>query len=91
MKEAQINVHLDKDEDNKPPTSGTQVSNTALATFIDINKDFTQAHAIQTISEIKVSILKPQQSSTIYHQTNNHRLCGLTSARLDPASMKSTT
>jgi hypothetical protein len=58
MADLQISPHLDKDkdEDNKPPTPETQVPDTALSRLITIDKVFTQLHAAQTISEIKVSI-----------------------------------
>jgi hypothetical protein len=55
MEALQINVHLDKEEHNNPPTLETQVLNTALSRLIAINKDFTRLHAIAAISEIEVS------------------------------------
>jgi hypothetical protein len=56
MAEPQIN-ELDKDGDTKPSTPETQTVDTALSRLIAINEDFTQAYAVQAISEIKVSIL----------------------------------
>jgi hypothetical protein len=66
MGDYQIHVHLDKDEDNEPPTLETQVSNTALSRLIAINKDFTQLHAIKAISEIEVSTSSQAQPSSTH-------------------------
>jgi hypothetical protein len=55
MAESQIN-EPGIDEDNNPHTPETQALDTALGRLIAIDKEFTQSHAIQVISEIKVSI-----------------------------------
>jgi hypothetical protein len=57
MTDPQISPSLgkDKDKDNKPLAPEMQVLDTALDRLLAINKDFTQLHAAQTISELKVS------------------------------------
>jgi hypothetical protein len=68
MAEPQIN-ESDKDGGTKPSTPETQTVDAALSRLITINEDFTQAHAVQAVSEIKVSILS--RTTIINHPLTN--------------------
>jgi hypothetical protein len=63
MTDLQISPRIDrdKDEDNKSPTPETQVPDTGLSRLANIDKVFTDLHATQTMSEIKVSTPQSQQ------------------------------
>jgi hypothetical protein len=58
MTDPQISPSLgkDKDKDNKPLAPEMQVLDTALDRLLAIDKVFTDLHAIQAVSELKVSI-----------------------------------
>lgn len=93
MADPHINPHLSIDEDNKtrdnkledskPPIPKTQALDTTLARLITIDKDFTEVHAVQTISQIIVSASFPNPTKTSAARrqpfTNAHRSYGLTS------------
>jgi hypothetical protein len=58
MTDPQISPSLgkDKDKDNKPLAPEMQVLDTALDRLLAIDKVLTDLHAIQAVSELKVSI-----------------------------------
>lgn len=55
MAEPNVNDSV-KDQDDKPPAPTTTISDAALVRLITIDEEFTQEHATQAVSEIKVRI-----------------------------------